>query len=272
MRRMHAANASVARHPLARRRGTAVAWITVTAAACGVLWWRTDAVADRAQTSRVPILMYHHVGDWGAPGDWAPWVVKPADFEAQMDWLRNHHYHPITMRQLQAHRERGEPLPPRPVMITFDDGWGEDMWIARQYLDPRAMPTVFFVYTGAVGAPGFLSWSDVRALEAGGHEVLSHTVSHPNLQQVPDARLASEMRDSRARLEQELGHPVECIAYPFGSYDGRVVKAAADAGYRLAVIADGPGAMDASPALELPRWKMAYGEPLPLFVQRLRAP
>jgi peptidoglycan/xylan/chitin deacetylase (PgdA/CDA1 family) len=89
---------------------------------------------------------------------------------------------------------------------------------------------------------------------------------------VPDARLASEMRDSRARLEQELGHPVECIAYPFGSYDGRVVKAAADAGYRLAVIADGPSATDASPALELPRWKMAYGEPLPLFVQRLRAP
>jgi peptidoglycan/xylan/chitin deacetylase (PgdA/CDA1 family) len=157
-------------------------------------------------------------------------------------------------------------------MITFDDGWGEDMWIARQYLDPRAMPTVFFVYTGAVGAPGFLSWSDVKALEAGGHEVLSHTVSHPNLQQVPDARLASEMRDSRARLEQELGHPVECMAYPFGLRDGRVVQAAADAGYRLAVIADGPGATDASPALELPRWKMAYGEPLPLFVQRLRAP
>lgn len=249
-----------------------LAWITGIAAACGVLWWRTDAVADRAHTGRVPILMYHHVGDWGAPGDWAPWVVKPADFEAQMEWLRNHRYHPITMRQLQAHRERGAPLPSRPVMITFDDGWGEHMSIARRFLDPCGMPTVFFVYTGAVGAPGYLSWSDAKALGAAGHEVLSHTVSHPNLQQVPDARLASEMRDSRARLEQELGHPVECIAYPFGLRDGRVVKAAADAGYRLAVLADGPGATDASPALELPRWKMAYGEPLPLFVQRLRAP
>ena len=194
------------------------------------------------------------------------------DFEAQMDWLRNHRYHPITMRQLQAHRERGEPLPPRPVMITFDDGWGEDMWIARRFLDPRGMPTVFFVYTGAVGAPGYLSWSDAKSLEAAGHEVLSHTVSHPDLQQVPDARLASEMRDSRARLERELGHPIECIAYPFGSYDGRVVKAASNAGYRLAVIADGGDATDASPALELPRWKMGYGEPLPLFVQRLHAP
>jgi hypothetical protein len=51
-----------------------------------------------------------------------------------------------------------------------------------------------------------------------------------------------------------------------------VVKAAADAGYRLAVIADGPSATDASPALELPRWKMAYEEPLPLFVQRRCAP
>jgi len=269
---MHAGHASITRHPLARRGGTTLAWIAAIVAACGLLWWRTDAVADAVQPVRVPILMYHHVGDWGAPGDWAPWVVKPADFEAQLDWLRNHHYHPITMRQLQAHREHGEPLPPRPVMITFDDGWGEDMWIARQFLDPRGMPTVFFVYTGAVGTPAFLTWPEVKGLEAGGHEVLSHTVSHPNLMQVPDARLSTEMRDSRARLEQELGHPVECFAYPFGSYDGRVLKAASDAGYRLAVIADGPSATDASPALELPRWKMAYGEPLELFVQRLRAP
>lgn len=272
MLRMHSVKESFPRHPLTRRRGATLACVAVIAAACGVLWWRADAVAEVVRPVRVPILMYHHVGDWGPPGDWAPWVVKPADFEAQMDWLRNHGYHAITMRQLQAHRERGEPLPPRPVMITFDDGWGEDMWIARQFLDPRGMPTVFFVYTGAVGAPAFLTWPEVKALEASGHEVLSHTVSHPNLLQVPDARLATEMRDSRARLEQELGHPIECIAYPFGSYDGRVVKAAADAGYRLAVIADGGDATDASPALELPRWKMAYGEPLPLFVQRLRTP
>ena len=129
---------------------------------------------------------------------------------------------------------------------------------------------MFFVYTGAIGAGGYMAWDELRALEATGHEVLSHTVGHPNLVQVPDTQLAREMRDSRARLERELGHPVEVIAYPFGSFDGRVVRAAADAGYRMGVIATGGNETAAEPRLELPRWKMEYDEPLERFVERLR--
>lgn len=226
--------------------------------------------AGETAAREVPILMYHHVGDWGPAGDWGPWVVKPEDFEAQLDWLVSHGFHAVTLGQLRAHRERGEPLPSRPVVLTFDDGWGEHLWIARRSLEPRGLRGVFFVYTGAIGGGGYLSWDDVRALEAEGHEVSSHTVGHPNLLQVPDGRLATEMRDSRARLERELGHPVEAIAYPFGSYDARVVKAAGDAGYRMAVLATGANETAAEPRLELPRWKMEYGEPLERFVQRLR--
>ena len=251
---------------------TAAAWLAALAAALLALACDPLLPPPRASSPRVPILMYHHVGDWGAPGDWAPWVVKPVDFEAQLDWLVAHGYHAITMSRLLAHRERGEPLPARPVMITFDDGWGEHAWIARQFLEPRGLAGVFFVYTGAVGAPAYLRWEDLHALESMGHEVLSHTVSHPTLTELSDARLSSEMRDSRARLESELGHPVPCIAYPFGACDGRVRQAAADAGYRLGVLADGGHARVDAPALELPRWKMAYDEPLTLFVQRLGAP
>ena len=104
------------------------------------------------------------------------------------------------------------------------------------------------------------------------HAIASHTVSHPNLVQLPDARLAAEMRDSRARLERELGHPVTALAYPFGSYDARVAKAAEAAGYRLAFKADGPDAHRADPRLEIPRWKMDYGDPLEVFARRLAAP
>lgn len=233
-----------------------------------LVWSPVTAVPTQVS---VPVLMYHHVGDWGPAGDWAPWVVKPVDFEAQLDWLQRHGYHAITMSQFQAHRERGEPLPARPVMITFDDGWAEHLWIARQFLEPRGMPAVFFVYTGAIGAPGSLRWEDVKGLEAMGHEVLSHTVSHPSLPGLTDERLRAEMRDSRAVLERELGHPVECIAYPFGDFDGRVVRAASDAGYRLAFAAAGPNATTAMHALRLPRWNMRYGEPLAAFVRQLRA-
>lgn len=265
------ATSAATRHPLTRHSGVpaaALALVVVIIAGLALRSGREGAVVTAPQV--VPILMYHHVGDWGPAGDWAPWVVKPEDFEAQLDWLVAHGFHAITLAELRAHRERGEPLPPRPVVLTFDDGWGEQMSIARRWLEPRGLHGVFFVYTGAIGAGGYLSWDELRALEANGHEVLSHTVGHPDLVQVPDSRLAAEMRDSRARLERELGHAVEVIAYPYGSHDGRVVKAAGDAGYRMAVIATGGNDTGAEPRLEVPRWKMEYGEPLERFVERLR--
>lgn len=244
----------------------------VGASSVALLASAASGVRSPVPESRVAVIMYHHVGDWGPPDPaWAPWVVRPEAFEMQLDWLQLHGYHAITMRQLLAHREHGEPLPPKPVMITFDDGWGEDAWIARRFLDPRGMPAVFFVYTGAVDAPAFLTWADIAALEAAGHEVLSHTVSHPDLMKIDAARLAVEMRESRATLEARLGHPVVSFAYPFGSYDARVVQAARDAGYRMAVAADGGNARDTDPMMEIPRWKVDYREPIETFARRLQA-
>jgi len=219
---------------------------------------------------RIPVLMYHHVGDWGPAGDWAPWVVKPGDFDAQLDWLLAHGWHAVTMEAVVAARSGGPALPRRPVVLTFDDGWAEHARIARECLEPRGMRGVFFVYTGALDAPGYLGWDDARDFESRGHEVLSHTVSHPDLVQLPSDRLASELSASRARLERELGHEVRMLAYPFGSNHVRVRAAASEAGYRIGFRATGGSLRRQDPPLELPRWKMDYGETLDLFVQRLR--
>ena len=88
---------------------------------------------------------------------------------------------------------------------------------------------------------------------------------------MPEMRLAREMRESRSLLEQHLGHPVVSFAYPFGSYDARVVQAARDAGYRMAVAADGGNATDTDPVMEIPRWKVDYREPIEVFARRLQA-
>jgi len=82
-----------------------------------------------------------------------------------------------------------------------------------------------------------MGWSQIAELHEAGIEIASHTVSHPALSQCDDETLAFELRESRRELESRLGIPVEVVAYPFGGpgeYDGRVMRAAAASGYRLA--------------------------------------
>ncbi|MCE9619139.1 MAG: polysaccharide deacetylase family protein [Planctomycetes bacterium] len=224
----------------------------------------------------IPILMYHHVGNWGpAKADWAPWVVLPEDFSAQLDWLTAHHYHTITFRELLACEANHIDPPPNSVMLTFDDGWAEHLEIARTQLEPRGMRGVFFIYTGPIAAQdngsGYLSWNQVEQLEAAGHEVQSHTLSHPRLVDVPPAQLEREMSQSRATLEARVHHPVEAIAYPFGLQDERVRKAAREAGYRMAVRADDDPDAEPPQSLQLPRMKMSYGEGIDRFAARMAA-
>lgn len=254
---------------VARIRAKPIPWIS----AALVMLLSACASPPILQTpASIPILMYHHVGDWGpARADWAPWVVKPADFNAQLDWLVEHGYHTINLAQLTAHREQGLVLPDKPIVLTFDDGWGEDTAIAQQYLAPRKMHGVFFVFTGAVGGSPYLAWPEVKALEQQGHEIQSHTVSHPDLRQLTAAQLDHELQSSKQKLEQELGHTVDAFAYPFGLQDERVVRAIREAGYHLAVLAEGGNSRMASDPLLLPRWKMEYGEGVALFAQRITA-
>jgi peptidoglycan/xylan/chitin deacetylase (PgdA/CDA1 family) len=78
-----------------------------------------------------------------------------------------------------------------------------------------------------------MSSDQLRALARAGHEIGSHTSTHPILTRLDDATLASELVSSRARLADAIGAPVTSIAYPNGDHDDRVVAAARRAGYTL---------------------------------------
>lgn len=236
--------------------------------------WRGPEAVDRAAPA-VPILMYHHIGDWGAPNpSWVDWVVKPRDFAAQLDWLVDHGYRTVTFAEVLWAQEHGGALPEKPIIISFDDGWGEHAhWLSAE-LSPRGMRGVLFVFTGAV-APnrnngGYISWEELRALEADGHEVASHTVSHARLPGLPDDALARELSASRDRIHEMLGHDTEALAYPYGDFDARVATAAARAGYRIAVRADADPAVGPAARLALPRLRMRYGEGVEVLEERLR--
>ncbi|HET8675281.1 MAG TPA: polysaccharide deacetylase family protein [Blastocatellia bacterium] len=88
-----------------------------------------------------------------------------------------------------------------------------------------------------------VSWDQAREMESFGMEIGSHTVSHPILTNVSEAVLQAELKESKARLEAELGHTVKLFCYPNGDYDARVRRAVEEAGYRCAVTVE-PGLND----------------------------
>ena len=251
-----------------------LALASFAATVLSLLSLREQASSTSALSLSIPILMYHHVGDWGeSRADWAPWVVRSKEFRAQMDWLVANGFHTITFRELLAGQKAGESLPAKSVIISFDDGWSAQEGVVRAELEPRGMHAVFFVYTAAVGATpnnsGYISWEQLRILESAGHEVQSHTVSHGRLTDMPPSQLDREMRESRATIEREMHHSVEVVAYPFGIYDERVMRAASAAGYEFGLRADADLVVGKPLQYRMPRIRVGYDDGIEVFAEAM---
>jgi peptidoglycan/xylan/chitin deacetylase (PgdA/CDA1 family) len=199
------------------------------------------AKADGAsvRTVEVPILMYHRINVAGAsdPAMTRRLTVHPADFARQMRWLKRQGYRTITQQELHDALFRGRPLGPKPIMLTFDDGYRDVFFKASPILKRLGMKATAYVCSGRISGrdPSFLTWPLLRALEQRGIEIGSHTISHAGLTQLSSDAAFRELVQSRRTLEARLHHPVPWLAYPFGAYDGRIEALARRAGYLLAV-------------------------------------
>lgn len=180
----------------------------------------------------VPILNYHSVGDRADE-----YTVTEAQFAAQLDWLAARGFHTVALHD--ALQPRG-----RAVVLTFDDGKEDALTRVLPALRKRGMHGAFFIPTGLVGTPGFLTWDGVRALAAAGMEIGSHGVTHARLPDLSPDRLQDELVKSRLALEAQLNAPVDLLAYPYNSVRRRVIAAASQAGYRIAVSGVAHGGSD----------------------------
>ena len=184
----------------------------------------------------VPVLMYHRV----APRSTATnavsrdLTVNPASFRAQMRWLAAAGYHPVSQTSVFRAVFDGAPLPPRPLVITFDDGYVDAVTYVAPVLAPRHWPATFFIITGRVGARAFLTWPQLRRLDRMGMDIGSHTVSHLELPTLSTAARMQQLQASRRVLEAHLGHPVQWFAYPAGRFDTASAQDVRRAGYVLA--------------------------------------
>ncbi|HYL70042.1 MAG TPA: polysaccharide deacetylase family protein [Candidatus Dormibacteraeota bacterium] len=188
----------------------------------------------------VPILVYHYIRVNTNAADHLGWElsVTPSEFHAQMDWLRQAGGHPLTFAQLLDALRGGHPLPPHPVLLTFDDGYDNFATVAAPILEHEGFVATAYVVSGFVGRPYYMSAAQVRQVSAMGMVVGAHTVHHLRLTALPLPAAAAEIQASKAALEQLLGHPVRDFAYPYGSWDPTVASLVAQAGFSDATTLD----------------------------------
>ncbi|MFJ5778303.1 polysaccharide deacetylase family protein [Streptomyces sp. NPDC093094] len=178
----------------------------------------------------VPILMYHSVTDVPSAATRAL-SVGPEAFAEQMALIGRLGLTPVTTADLAGRWRDGRPLPPRPVLITFDDGYEGVHRHALPVLAAHGFPATLFVSTGWLrGAHDtggaldtMLDWTQVRELSGSGVEIGGHSHTHPQLDQLDDAALHRELSRCRDVVAGELGAPPVSFAYPYG-YSSRRVR------------------------------------------------
>ena len=181
----------------------------------------------------VPVLGYHSIGNEPWDGT-LRWTVSPGDFQEQMALLHERGRTPLTVREYAALLRRQAPLPPRPVVVTFDDGFADLVTAALPVLRRYEIRATAYVITARLGAPPALNPGQLAELRDTGVEIGSHSDTHRPMDTLPPAALRHETRMSRARLEACLQEPVTSFAYPYGYHSRAVRQAVLDAGYTSA--------------------------------------
>ncbi|MFJ9563281.1 polysaccharide deacetylase family protein [Streptomyces fuscichromogenes] len=190
----------------------------------------------------VPILMYHSVAT--APNDATRALsVAPEAFAEQMALIGDLGMTPVSTAALAAGWRSGGPLPDRPVLITFDDGYAGVHRHALPVLAKHGFASTLFVSTGWLrgaydtggGLDAMLDWDQVRELADAGCEIGGHSHTHPQLDQLDDDRLRTELVRCREIVTDELGAEPASFAYPYGYSSRRVRQAVRAAGYAQAL-------------------------------------
>ena len=193
---------------------------------------------------QVPILCYHHITA-GKPTN--EYTVSVDAFKAQLKALADSGYHTVLPDQLYNYLAFGDPLPSKPVMLTYDDTDEEQFTVAKPEMDKYGFKGVYFIMTISIGRPHYMSKDQIRQLSDEGHAVESHTWRHdrvdkylttPHIDRDTKKMVANDwdlqLVDTRKKLEDIIGKEIHYFAYPFGIWSKAGIPELRSRGFKLA--------------------------------------
>ncbi len=218
--------------------------------------------------------MYHAVEDTLRPPAYKHFYVLASEFAWQMRALKRAGYTAVTFAQLADALDGGRPLPARPILLTFDDGYLNLKANVHPLLKELGFPCTVFLVADKVGktndwvaAEGFqptalLGWRDILEMQQdGGVSFGAHTLSHPHLTRLSADAVRRELADSKTMLEQKLQAPTDVLCYPYGDVNDQVAEQAREAGYMMAVTTQTGRVRAHNDRLRLPRISVTHVPP-----------
>lgn len=192
----------------------------------------------------IPVLMYHNLAESYPAGSEGA-NITPKLFEEHMLGILDRGYTPIFVADYYNSVQRGEALPEKPIIVTFDDGYLSNYEIAYPILKRLNIPATIFVVTstigattesGAVSTPHF-NWAQAREMQDSGIiDIHSHSHTHRNMTAISPAELQEELRLSRYLIERNLNKNCFVFSYPFGGYNEVTKNLCRYAGYRMQIL------------------------------------
>jgi peptidoglycan/xylan/chitin deacetylase (PgdA/CDA1 family) len=221
----------------------------------------------------VPILAYHQLraapDGHRSPASASLWVPA-ARFRAQIEGLAQRGFRGVTLSQAWAAWHGGRPLPAQPVIVSFDDGYASQYRYGEPVLTQLGWPGVLDLDVSRVDVPGGLPSGVVETLVAGDWELVSHSLTHPDLTGLSAARLKREVAGSRSALRRQYGAPVKFFCFPYGRSSAAVRAAVRAAGYTGATTTRPGIASRTSDRFALPRITVGPRDTAAAIAKRLR--
>jgi peptidoglycan/xylan/chitin deacetylase (PgdA/CDA1 family) len=223
-----------------------------------------------ADPKPVPILMYHVIGEPAPDAANPDLFVSREDFASAMDGLDRNGFEAETLDQVWAAWHGDGKLPKRPVVVSFDDGYGSHYYNALPILKRHGWAGVLNLQVNSVEVSHDLERSEVRKLIAAGWEIDSHTISHEDVTTLDSVGLEREIADSRRQLRQAYGVSVNFFCYPAGQFNDAAIEAVKRAGYLGATTVE-EGLAGPDPPYAMSRMRVHAGDGGAEVMERLAA-